>query len=271
MVNTAVGNIAVINISQNLQYRLMNSKVQMVNDLVVLYLGNMSDTEYNSAKYVVESIGGHWLERLHGFVFYKTKPHIVNRKILELLAVGYVELSSDTIFKIENQFYPTPDEIARMAVGYANISAGLSVLEPSAGHGALLKYIAARTTKYDSVELNRDNYEILIRKGFKCRNTSFEEYYSEVVGRACYDRIVMNPPFINGLDLKHTRLAYELLKPGGRLVGMVADNSLYYNRPLTAEFNTWLKTTKHKVINLPIDAFKNSGTTVAVDIIIIDK
>ena len=37
-----------------------------------------------------------------------------------------------------------------------------------------------------------------------------------------FDRIVMNPPFERGADIRHIRHAYEHLRPGGRLVAICA-------------------------------------------------
>ena len=38
-----------------------------------------------------------------------------------------------------------------------------------------------------------------------------------------FDRIVMNPPFANGDDIKHIMHALKMLKPGGRLVAICAN------------------------------------------------
>ena len=39
-----------------------------------------------------------------------------------------------------------------------------------------------------------------------------------------YDVIIMNPPFENHQDIEHVQHAYSLLKPGGRLVAIMAGN-----------------------------------------------
>jgi hypothetical protein len=39
-----------------------------------------------------------------------------------------------------------------------------------------------------------------------------------------YDRIIMNPPFEKGADIQHVMYCFNLLKPGGRLVAIMADN-----------------------------------------------
>jgi hypothetical protein len=38
-----------------------------------------------------------------------------------------------------------------------------------------------------------------------------------------FDRVVMNPPFDHGADIKHVEHARKFLKPGGRLVAVVAN------------------------------------------------
>ena len=38
-----------------------------------------------------------------------------------------------------------------------------------------------------------------------------------------FDRIVMNPPFTNGDDIKHIMHALKMLKPGGRLAAICAN------------------------------------------------
>lgn len=40
-----------------------------------------------------------------------------------------------------------------------------------------------------------------------------------------FDRIIMNPPFERGADIKHILHAREMLKAGGRLVAICADGT----------------------------------------------
>lgn len=86
-----------------------------------------------------------------------------------------------------------------------------------------------------------------------------------------FDKIVMNPPFANKLDIKHTVLAYNLLNPGGRLLSLIAENSIYYDRTITHRFNNFLKLHNATVTEIPHGSFKESGTNVDVVMITINK
>lgn len=237
----------------------------------VLHLPEMTDAEYDNIKYLVEYIGGHWREKYKGFVF-DDVPDNIKRRVSKLLRLSKIELSDQTVFQINNQFYPTPDWLARQMVTMANISKGDLVLEPSAGRAAILKYIILETDNYTAVERNEKNAKILRALGYRVNRTSFENWVkSHRYSTVRYDKVVMNPPFGKELDLRHTVMAYNLLKTGGDLVGLVAENSLYYNRPITVRFNSFLRSVNAKVDSVPHGSFKESGTNVDVSLITIHK
>lgn len=235
----------------------------------VLHLPKMTDAEYDNIKYIVEYMGGHWRERYSGFVFDDSNEHIQSK--LSLLA-GLSEITIDPItkFRIDNQFYPTPDWLAIQMVEAANIMPSDYVLEPSAGKAAILKYIADKTPKYTAVELNSNNTKWLRTHGYRVNQMSFETYYKNNNGKL-FDKVVMNPPFSEKRDLIHTIMAYNLLKPGGILVGLVAENSLYYNRPITRNFINFFKSVGGVTREVPHGTFKESGTLVDIAMLIIPK
>lgn len=55
-----------------------------------------------------------------------------------------------------------------------------------------------------------------------------------------YDRILMNPPFSDGRAAQHVRHAYDLLKPGGRLVAIVDEGVFFRSDKKTKAFREWL-------------------------------
>jgi len=55
-----------------------------------------------------------------------------------------------------------------------------------------------------------------------------------------YDRIVMNPPFSDGRDMQHVRHAYDLLKPGGRLVSLMGESVFFRDTQSARDFRAWL-------------------------------
>jgi len=121
------------------------------------------------------------------------------------------------------QLFPTPPDLAARAVALADIQPGQRVLEPSAGTGALLQALhTVAGLQVTAVELNRTLVDQLIRSapaGTEIRGADFLDCNGDL---GTYDRIVMNPPFKDGVDIKHVRHALGFLRPGGRLVAIVA-------------------------------------------------
>ena len=126
--------------------------------------------------------------------------------------------------------FPTPPDLARRVVELAGIESGNHVLEPSAGTGALLDAIreTACAGSVVAIELNAALADSL-RQRFDDERTrgvwtilgyDFLEYQPEAV---TFDRIVMNPPFDRGADIRHIRHAFKMLAPGGRLVSICAN------------------------------------------------
>ncbi len=114
--------------------------------------------------------------------------------------------------------FPTPPGVARYVVELADIEPGMTVLEPSAGTGALLDAVpkGCAVTAVEIVLSLADRLRRLERRVL-CQN--FLEYDEGLR----FDRVVMNPPFDHGSDIKHIEHARELLAPGGRLVAICAD------------------------------------------------
>ena len=124
----------------------------------------------------------------------------------------------------DNQFYPTPSDLAEHAAGLFKGSGGL-LLEPSAGHGDLLKgldYGRRHLPEYKvkCVEIDPDNVAILKDKGYDVIQADF---LATTMPRI-YDAVLMNPPFNAGV--KHILKAWSLLKQGGELVAIVNKSAL---------------------------------------------
>ncbi|UNT11595.1 phospholipase D-like domain-containing protein [Klebsiella pneumoniae] len=97
------------------------------------------------------------------------------------------------------------------------------ILEPSAGTGAILQAIrdAVPRAKCDAVELHAGLARHLQAHFPEVRIWcgDFLEYHPE----RRYTRIIMNPPFNRGDDIRHIRRALTLLEPGGILTGICLD------------------------------------------------
>jgi protein-L-isoaspartate O-methyltransferase len=120
------------------------------------------------------------------------------------------------------QLFITPAPLAAEMVELAELEPDNTVLEPSAGTGALVQAIRAAGTAVamTAVEINGELVERLSLQGVNVRRGDFLELAD---GLGQFDRVVMNPPFAGGQDIQHIVRAFELLRPGGRLVGICAD------------------------------------------------
>lgn len=225
--------------------------------MVVRPTEELTDEEYNKFKPVIENLGGHWRQRVKGFVF----PYDTTINSQE-----------------DSQYFPTPSIIARdmaqLLVEFIDCDNEITVLEPSAGRGNLAYELVALEPNYKMVviepdEINYSYLENLINDykstilGYK---STFEEYY-ENNSDTRFDGVIMNPPFSNSRDINHIKMAFSLLKPGGTLVSIISENVLYYDNDENKEFVNWLNEHKAEIYNVPYGAFKSSGTMIDTRII----
>lgn len=128
--------------------------------------------------------------------------------------------------------YETPRELAERMARLADVQPGHHVLEPSAGTGRLLGAIGARFRGNTpethghavAIEINAQLAERL-RIEFPLTEVHCGDFLdARFSGERLplFDRILMNPPFNGGADIKHILRARRLLKPGGYIVGICA-------------------------------------------------
>ena len=207
----------------------------------LLRMPQMDRATYAKAAKVLEAVGGKWSTRAKGFPF-TTDPRPA------LLAA--VDKGAIVDERKARQAFFTPDEVARRVCMHASLQ-GCTVLEPSAGHGAIVKAaLEAGASSVHAVEIDGDSCGILARLGpVTVYKTDFMEWHPAEV---TYDRIVMNPPFTKGTAGKHIVKAYDHLRPGGRLVAIMPPNR-----------NGWFDQINAEVLEvLPAGTFKASGTNV---------
>jgi hypothetical protein len=156
--------------------------------------------------------------------------------------------------------FPTPQEIALRLVSLAQIGPGMSVLEPSAGTGALIRAIqeAHQDADITAIEINPQLAAGIAGMVHKSRCADFLEL--DDLGE--FDRIVMNPPFDHGADIIHISHAFSHLALGGRLVAVCA-NGPRQREELGEIATEW--------IELPPGSFKSEGTSINAAIVVLDK
>jgi hypothetical protein len=162
-------------------------------------------------------------------------------------------------------FFPTPAAIVAEMIDAADIQDGHTVLEPSAGIGSIADAVTdAADVSLHCVELRPSLCEILTLKGHTVEDADFLEMQPRQ-----FDRVLMNPPFERAQDVAHVRHAFGMLKPGGRLVAIMADSAAFRNG-----FSTWLDSIGGESRPLA-GAFDSVGvfrrTGVSVRLVTIDK
>jgi methylase of polypeptide subunit release factors len=224
--------------------------------------GQLERNEYLSVKKTLELIGGKWKGgKVAGFVF-STDP----TELLAEIATG-----AKRNLKKEFQFFATPEALADEMVLLANVDYGLDILEPSAGQGAIVKAINKRLPNQivDCYELMEVNRKIL--GGIHTVRIQGDDFLAHASGFKFYDRIIANPPFNKNQDIDHIRHMYAFLKPKGVLVSASSTHWENVDRKKEREFRSWLDGIGATIQPIEPDTFKESGTSVGGNLIIINR
>ena len=243
-----------------MKFDITNEVIDNDEFMVVRALEVLSDEEYDKIKPDVETLGGHWRERVKGFCF--------SRESLKRLQYSQWQESI--------RFFPTPIEVARRVYELAEICADssngeLRILEPSAGQGGLINAVEKSLwEKITCIEPDETNSGVLSDMGLNPHKTTFEEYY-EKYGDKKFTNVIMNPPFSLGRDISHVKMAYDLLQSGGVMVAIISENTLYYERQANRDFVKWLEEVNAYREAVPTGSFIDCGTAIDTVIIKIKK
>lgn len=197
---------------------------------------------------------------------------------------GKQKKNSRTKSQEGHDYFATPEPIGYKMVQWLQAKPGQSLLEPSAGDGAIARWMPDNT--YNTVvEPSRDLTPKLMRNvaGAKVVESTFENF--DLHNK--FDGIAMNPPFGKGKDrggklaMEHVAKAYKHLKDGGRLIAIIPDGPACQKR-----FDKWSygdPEAKRKEdrgiadgvlmadIHLPSVTFEREGTNVNTRMVVIDK
>lgn len=175
----------------------------------------------------------------------------------------------------ENQeFYPTPDNLAGKMFAMLDKTIISNVLEPSAGTGSLVEsfqsFAERKYDRYDDERFQMDTIEAspelracLKGKGIHVVSDDFLPFTT----MKRYDTIIMNPPFSNG-D-KHLLKALDLIQDGGQVVCLLnaetlrnpCTNSRKMLMQLLNEYDAQIRYVK--------DGFKHAARKTDVDVAIV--
>lgn len=183
-------------------------------------------------------------------------------------------------FKKEFQFFATPPELADlMCEQIVGLESG-NVLEPSAGHGALIEALR-RVRDRDqmcihAVELSDLNFKVLSDKYGKewqgkphVKLIKGDFLTVELDGK--FDLVIANPPFTKNQDIDHIRKMYSLLEEDGQLITVASQSWVHGSHKKQVEFKEWLNEIGATWQEIDKGAFKSSGTNVSAVLITVHK
>lgn len=227
--------------------------------------------ELDRKKYIevakhLEFLGGKWNRGKKGFIF--------DREIESI-----DELLGDNIKKKKDlQFFETPEFLADRLVELAEFKNFITILEPSAGRGRIIKSIYKGLNNFvdyriDYCEIDETNKKYI--DSLECeillmfKGNDFLEL--ELLENKLYDRIIANPPFAKNQDVEHIKHMYKLLASGGILVSIASKHWQLSSNKKETEFRQFLEDTSAEIIELDGGEFKESGTMIQGVIIKISK
>jgi predicted RNA methylase len=217
--------------------------------------GQLDRAMYTKVNKVLESAGGKWSRSAKAHVF----GYDAEQRMDEIIVSGEVDVPKD-----EFEFFPTPAAIADRMHEVAQVETYMHVLEPSAGRGALVHRL--EDVYVHCVEKMPANAKYLREEGYQVEEADF----MDVPQRKDFDRVLMNPPFSKGQDVKHVTHAIGFLKPGGRLVAIMGAGVTFRQDKRTTEFRELVESMGGTIDVLPEGSFKSSGTMVSSVIVKID-
>lgn len=170
------------------------------------------------------------------------------------------------------ELFPTPPELANRIIKEAEIQDGHTVLEPSAGTGAILSALFAETTTTpDQVKAVEINSSVCrqFRQRFPTTPIQEADFLSLNGELGDFDRILMNPPF--SAEIEHVQHAFDHLKKGGKLVAIMSEGPFFRSDKKAENFRQWFEEIGGTSEKLPRDTFKESGTSVSTRLVTIEK
>lgn len=231
------------------------------NNILKLPQVQFNKKSYAEAKKWIEEAGGSWQGgKIQGFTF----PFNSERVFFMLKEGKRCNLQRDY------QFFETPADVADWLVMLAGgIHEDDTVLEPSAGRGALIKAIhrACPSVMVECYELMPENREFL----HTLNNVILldEDFTKDSVGS--YTKIIANPPFSGNQDIEHVRLMYDRLEQGGTLAAITSQHWKFSSEKKCLDFRNWLKEVHGEVFEISAGEFKESGTSISTMAVVIKK
>ncbi|QKW06957.1 class I SAM-dependent methyltransferase [Streptomyces sp. NA04227] len=208
---------------------------------------------YEQLNKVLKEMGGAWDGRK------AVRAHVYPYRIEEFMRQCLA--ANDYPSKYEQGWFPTPPALVMQVCDLAGIYAGMTVLEPSAGSGAMAGEIARRGGIVDAFEIDSRRVEILREQGDARRVVHGDFLAADPLDyEEPFERLVMNPPFANGLD--HIKHAIGFMGENSILVSIMSQGLMWWSDKATVEFREMVDEVGGDIQKLPDDSFAVCGTSI---------
>lgn len=259
------------------------SEMEMDGNAARITGGQLERKTYEEVNKVLAACGGKWNK--------KAKAHLFDGDAFEVLD-PVITLGQYTSKKNELAFFPTPAKLAEELVAMLQLKPGMMVLEPSAGTGRIVDALLKAQVGVIFCERDQKMREALYKRlstlkereapfgaGMVPHDDFLDYFPQQNEGFEGFDAVAMNPPFKTvgkGDHLLHVRHAYEMLKSTGKLVSVLPRSVEFRQDRRYSDFRRWLNQLgaqgqPHRLTRLPDDAFKESGTSVLTNVLLIEK
>lgn len=222
---------------------------------------------YAKVNKVLDLMGGKWNR--------SKKAHVFQIDNAADLLNQCIETGEITDVYKELQFFETPPRVVDLMLKKAALEPVDSVMEPSAGKGAIVKRVLEITSHVDACEIYEPFQNILIGLGCRTYRGDFLKYpthRSWLVNGIKFDKIIANPPFSNQQDIDHANKMLDMVTSGGRLVCIMSAGVTFRTNAKTKMFHNRLNLeTDYEFIELPENSFKDSGTKVNTVMLVAEK
>lgn len=216
---------------------------------------------YDATAAVLKSLGAKWDRALRRHVFLDTGAY---QRVQMALTTGEYLDPKDVAF------FPTPQPVVAEVLALAAIAPGMTVLEPSAGMGALADAAAAANqdpTRVGVCEIVPAYRDVLRDKGYRV----LAEDFLTLSPYIRVDRVVMNPPFKAQMWAKHLLHAWQMVKPRGVLVAVVPASLTWNPTKLVGQVRAVIQAHQGTVQALPAQSFATVGTNVQTSVVTITR
>lgn len=251
-----------VNIPTNIVGILRGASVLGSEEAPVLVLNapSLPRDVYAAVDKVLRALGGRWDRKVGGHVF--SRP--LEGPLAEALASG----RAVDVARSADQFF-TPSALSDKLADLASVQAGQTVLEPSAGAGALVDAALSRGAIVTAVE---QDPRLVDRLRAKYQSGAVDVLHGDFAAwgaPAQFDVVLMNPPFSSGQDMAHVARAFTFLRPGGILAAIMSPHWTFAQEAAARNFREWAGA--HSWEPLPEHSFKGSGTLVSTGILVAHK